>query len=472
MTQHSIGRSRGRALANLAIFIIGIGLTVGFYAAVDRYVPRDSLLVRYCCAHPIEYVEVWMFLWGLSALMGKWLQLRWQRAALRRETLPAWDGKPAPAADAGTLLEGLAALPRRHGNSLLGRRLMGGLEFVAARGSTDGLDDHLHSLSDADADALEGSHALLRFITWAIPILGFLGTVLGITDAIANVTPEQLAKSITGVTDGLAIAFDTTALALGFSMCLMFLSFVLERGEQGLLQAVDRLAEQQLSHRFERIGSEKNEFVVALKQSSQVLLCSTEKLVERQAELWSKSLNEMHSHLEQAAKEERQGFALSLRDMMETTVEAHRRRLQEMEKRNAEQTGELRSWMEGTVQAHGQRLQEMEKKAGDQIGGIAQHFEQLGRSVQGLTTALAGQANRLGDQVAALQQVMAIEDRLADLQETLNRNLQALAHAGTLQQAVHSLTAAIHLLTANQVGPHPPAERGKAEANLRIGKAA
>ena len=79
--------------------------------------------------------------------------------------------------------------------------------------SAAGLRLFLRSLADQDSLTLEGSNALVRFITWAIPILGFLGTVLGITGAISGVTPEVLEKSLSTVTDGLSLAFDTTAVA-------------------------------------------------------------------------------------------------------------------------------------------------------------------------------------------------------------------------------------------------------------------
>ena len=68
-----------------------------------------------------------------------------------------------------------------------------------------------HTLADQAAERLHESYSLVRTITWAVPILGFLGTVVGITMAIANVTPEQLDTSLGEVTDGLAVAFDTTA---------------------------------------------------------------------------------------------------------------------------------------------------------------------------------------------------------------------------------------------------------------------
>jgi biopolymer transport protein ExbB/TolQ len=113
--------------------------------------------------------------------------------------------------------------------SFLGRRLATALDFVNRRKSAQDLDDQLRQLADNDAMGLEGSYALTRFITWAIPILGFLGTVLGITGAIAGVTPEVLEESLSTVTDGLALAFDSTALALALTMVLMFVASNLER---------------------------------------------------------------------------------------------------------------------------------------------------------------------------------------------------------------------------------------------------
>src|SRR5262249_59260018 len=109
--------------------------------------------------------------------------------------------------EAGPVLEGLGRLKRRFQNTCLVRRVTGVLEFVRSRGSAADLDDHLRTLADNDAVALEGSYALTRFITWAIPILGFLGTVLGITGSIGSisgVSAEVLERNLGQVTSGLS----------------------------------------------------------------------------------------------------------------------------------------------------------------------------------------------------------------------------------------------------------------------------
>jgi hypothetical protein len=51
-----------------------------------------------------------------------------------------------------------------------------------------------------------------------------------------------------------------------------------------------------------------------------------------------------------------------------------------------------------------------------------------------------------------LTKIQECEKHLIRLQEILNQNLSALSGAGAFEQAVNSLTAAIHLLTARSGG--------------------
>ena len=92
--------------------------------------------------------------------------------------------------------------------------------------------------------------------------------------------PDSLeGQGLTAVTQGLSTAFNATALALSLTMVLMFLSFLVERLEQGVLEQVDRYVDMQLTHRFERNGAESGKFVEALRQNTQVLVKTMEQLV-------------------------------------------------------------------------------------------------------------------------------------------------------------------------------------------------
>jgi soluble cytochrome b562 len=62
-------------------------------------------------------------------------------------------------------------------------------------------------------------------------------------------------------------------------------------------------------------------------------------------------------------------------------------------------------------------------------------------------------AESLAAQAEAMARLQEGEKQLIQLQETMNRNLQTLAGAGAFEEAVHSLAAAVHLLTARASVP-------------------
>jgi biopolymer transport protein ExbB/TolQ len=68
---------------------------------------------------------------------------------------------------------------------------------------------------------LNSSFGIVRYLAWSIPSIGFIGTVLGISGALAKVD-EAVAGNIESVTAMLGTAFDTTLIALALSILLMF----------------------------------------------------------------------------------------------------------------------------------------------------------------------------------------------------------------------------------------------------------
>ena len=118
--------------------------------------------------------------------------------------------------------------------SYIVRRLRDALDFVRRKGSADDLDQHLRHLEELESIQVNGSYSMIRIIIWAIPILGLLGTVIGITIAVANLNPQTLEESMTKVTHGLGVAFDHTATALALTMILMFVKSAVERVEDSL----------------------------------------------------------------------------------------------------------------------------------------------------------------------------------------------------------------------------------------------
>ncbi|MCS6975965.1 MAG: MotA/TolQ/ExbB proton channel family protein [Gemmatales bacterium] len=412
-----------RIAQHVVVFAVAAGLTAALYVGLHLYADPSSLIVRYLAGHPVEYVETALFMWAMTALSVKAYQVASERWMLRRGLLPTWNGQPLPVERAAALLEQLEQAPRWMQNSLLGRRTRAALEFVLVRESAEGLDEHLRHLADNDAETAEGGYALVRFITWAIPILGFLGTVLGITEAIGNVTPEQLAGSISGVTAGLAVAFDTTALALVLSMAVMFTTFLVDRAEQGVLQAVDAYTEKELIHRFEHRDAASGEAVRIVRQGMSEVLHGMENLIRRQADIWAESLRVLQARLELAERQQADRLTAALNRALDQSLAAHEQRLTSVEQ----------TWLTTLTT------------------GMAP-VERLASAVEQTREAVADQAARLNEHAALLRPLLESEQHILRLQETLAQNLTALNQSGAFLEAVHSLTAAIHLLMARAEG--------------------
>ena len=150
--------------------------------------------------------------------------------------------------------------PCRHPlrRSAIVRRLEAALAHVRRQESADQLDEELKYLADVEAERTYEAYALVRIIIWATPMLGFLGTVIGITLALGDLSPEALVNSpkeaMEGLLSGLSVAFDTTALALTLSMLLMFAQFLANQLETQLLSLVDRRRQRRTGTPFPPVG--------------------------------------------------------------------------------------------------------------------------------------------------------------------------------------------------------------------------
>lgn len=395
---NSIGRFFGW-LTHSAVFW-GTVAAAGFYALIDLG-PLDYALVRrYCTGHMVEYLEVLLFAIGLAMLVLKTVDVLGQRWRLNHP-LP----EPGDEADvkqrAAAWIQRLAALPSPVAGDALPQRLRRAMEFVAARGSTEGLDDEQKYWSETEAAASYSGFALFRVIVWAIPILGFLGTVLGITVALNSIDLAAPEKSMAEVLGGLGLKFDTTALALVLSMLLMFLHYFVERFESRLRDEVDRRAARLLAERFPSVPAGPDGQLLVVRRMAETMVAAAERLVERQTELWR-----------------------------------------------------------GAIDAAAQRWTEMAATAGATLTEAVERGlgESLARTRVETAASLAELQQTAARQVELLEGAVRAAGEVAALERALNDNLSALAGAKHFEQTVTSLAAAVNLLTArlSDAAPPPP----------------
>lgn len=318
-----------------APLVWGLAATAVFYVLVHQGVIQHPLVSRYFAGHPVEYVETAMFFVGLTAIVRRSLRLLADLATLEQIQLPPVPAEGQRPGECGELLESLARLPARLRHSCLGRRLREALEQVHRKGSADELDADLKYLADLDAARSPEGYALARIIIWAIPMLGFLGTVIGITLALGDLSPESLVNSpkeaMEGLLGGLSIAFDTTALALTLSIVLMFAQFLGTQVETELLAAVDVRANRQLVGRFQQLGAHHDPHLASVRGMIRELVDSMDRLVQRQTELWHGTVEAARERWGQMASAAGRQLEQGLAGALDQTLETHQARLVQAE---------------------------------------------------------------------------------------------------------------------------------------------
>jgi biopolymer transport protein ExbB/TolQ len=196
---------------------------------------------------------------ALAILLVKAFGLRRQRRAFALDLLP--DGEPGigPAA-AARLVDHVESVRGFSGaRSFLVERVLRVLSQYAAHGDAAEASAANEADADADAASVAASFSTVKVIVWSMPILGLIGTVVGLSGAVGAFShamsgAEQLDSikdSLREVTTGLAVAFDATFVALVASILVMLPMTWLQKGEDKLVNDVDDYC---LTHILPRLG--------------------------------------------------------------------------------------------------------------------------------------------------------------------------------------------------------------------------
>ncbi len=427
---------RRSSSATMIGMIGGLAVTIVFYLiapiAAKPFEGGTEFVQRYFCGHPLEYITSAIFFVGMGILAAKLWRLPVERKALVAVSSLAreqrWSLGRSSSAEVTQTLEAWQADPEsaRFLGTFIQQRLHAVLHYVSRRPDA-GPEDHLKYLADLAADRLIQSYSLVRTVTWAVPIMGFLGTVVGITMAIANVTPEQLDSSLPEVTAGLAVAFDTTAQALGMSMILVFSTFVIERGEQSLLNDIEQFGIDSLLPCLTQETAKTEDTNPAIAEW-------TLQLLTRQSEFWNHQFATLQTDWQQTLSRQTSALAQALSEETQATLQQHRDTL-----------GDARDQYATALQQSSQLLSSQLQNSMTQF---VQKVDAWQSAMQTTSLSAAGQAEELHKLGRTLLQLTESEQRLAQLQEQLNQNLQSLQIVETLEQTVNSLNAAVAVLTA------------------------
>ena len=153
---------------------------------------------------------------------------------LEVDLVPVAEGMRILPEDTREFARQVQALPTENQRMLLPRALLNALHRFSSTGNIQDVSTSTHTICESEAEKLESELAMIRYITWAIPSIGFIGTVRGIGEALAQ-ADKAVQGDIAGVTLSLGVAFNSTFIALLISIFLMFLVHQLQLLEDNLV---------------------------------------------------------------------------------------------------------------------------------------------------------------------------------------------------------------------------------------------
>ena len=173
-------------------------------------------------------------IWALAIMGYKTATILRERRLLDVDLVPVAEGMRILPEDTREFARQIEALPEESQRMVLPRALLNALRRFTTTRNVQDVSSSTRDIYETEAERLESELSMIRYISWAIPSIGFIGTVRGIGEALAQ-ADKAVKGYIAGVTMSLGVAFNSTFIALLISIFLMFLVHQLQLMQERLV---------------------------------------------------------------------------------------------------------------------------------------------------------------------------------------------------------------------------------------------
>lgn len=231
-------------------FFLGIVLTMIFYGVLYPFWQLNSIqfINMFFPGGPenrsgIPIVTTFLSMWCLAFLIIKCRKIKIQKKIFALNILPLTQGFIL-SPDNSSVVQNLIDEQVYQASGFIAlNRIQKTLANLKNIGRVSDVSSVLNDLALADEKYLEGTYTLPKGLIWSIPVTGFIGTVLGLSEAVGGfgkvisggASMDVLKQSLGGVTGGLAVAFETTLIALVAALLLQLLMTMIMQREEDLM---------------------------------------------------------------------------------------------------------------------------------------------------------------------------------------------------------------------------------------------
>ena len=237
-----------RILSSLTIVIVVMSLLSGLTPSEDA--PR--ILVMLGGSMPeglIQGATYFFFLFGMMDILYLLGRISAERKALSQHLLPEKENWILDAEDANKIKLNVQQIEHIQKYLLTDLIIKSCTKYRLSKSSAEVI-----SLVDAQIriynETFESEQSFISYAAWAVPSVGFIGTVLGIAASLGYANEASTPEGLEKVTSMLAVAFDTTLVALVLSIILMWGIHYLRKRQDMLFDHLNAYIIENLINRF------------------------------------------------------------------------------------------------------------------------------------------------------------------------------------------------------------------------------
>jgi biopolymer transport protein ExbB/TolQ len=248
-------------IPSLLVALAGGSVTYGLAFLLKDLVPYFyGLLIE---RGPIQYFTTYGFWFTMGLLIFKNKSLQKQRSAFGFDFIKSFAvGREAMGTKTfvGEMQVIEENLKPEQKDLILVSRINKAIKQIRINKNPADVANILSTVAETDNAIMDSSYVLIKYMIWALPILGFIGTVIGMTEAIGSfdavlksVNKEgfsALKENLGMVTGGLSVAFDTTFLALVLSAVVNLFANTLQKREEDFLSDVEEFTTDNIINKY------------------------------------------------------------------------------------------------------------------------------------------------------------------------------------------------------------------------------
>jgi biopolymer transport protein ExbB/TolQ len=195
----------------------------------------------------IQFFTYIAFFWSLFDIIQKRKKIKREVKCFRKSYLPTNERHLLMANDINDLQFKMGDLEKVNKTSLLSVMIKKACTKFRTTKSIPEVIEIISIQTEINKEKAESGQSNIRYLTWVIPSIGFIGTVLGISQAlmVANSGDMNI------ITSTLGVAFDTTLISLVLSIIVMWFFHGLQEETDNLHAGIKEYVIENLVNRIE-----------------------------------------------------------------------------------------------------------------------------------------------------------------------------------------------------------------------------